>query len=245
MILKNKIILITGGSGLLGKAFIDDIKKKGGVPINLDINNVDDLGNNVLNLDINNNDSIDRVIEIVMNKYSKVDGLVNNAYPKTSDWGNRFENVETNSFSKNIDMQLSRIFAITKPVTQVMKKQKKGSIVHIASIYGIVGNDFNVYKGTNLTSPVAYSAIKGGLINLSRYLASYLGSENIRSNCVSPGGVFNNQNSTFVKQYSEKVPLGRMANADDIAPTVSFLLSDESNYVTGQNIAIDGGWTAI
>jgi len=245
MILENKIILVTGGSGLLGKSFIEDINKKGGIAINLDINNINDIDNNTLNLDVTCDKSIKESLELIMNKYSRIDGLVNNAYPRTLDWGNKFEDITTKSFSDNIDMQLSRIFAISKPVLDIMKKQKSGSLVHIASIYGIVGNDFSVYENTELTSPAAYSAIKGGLINFSRYLASYFGKYNVRSNCVSPGGVFNNQNKTFVGQYSQKVPLKRMANPNDIAPTVSFLLSSESNYITGQNIAVDGGWTAI
>ena len=245
MILENKIILVTGGSGLLGKSFIEDINKKGGIAINLDINNINDIDNNTLNLDVTCDKSIKESLELIMNKYSRIDGLVNNAYPRTLDWGNKFEDITTKSFSDNIDMQLSRIFAISKPVLDIMKKQKSGSLVHIASIYGIVGNDFSVYENTELTSPAAYSAIKGGLINFSRYLASYFGKYNLRSNCVSPGGVFNNQNKTFVGQYSQKVPLKRMANPNDIAPTVSFLLSSESNYITGQNIAVDGGWTAI
>jgi len=245
MILQNKIILVTGGSGLLGKSFIEDINKKGGVAINLDINNINDIDNNTLNLDVTCDKSIKESLELIMNKYSRIDGLVNNAYPRTLDWGNKFEDIKTKSFSDNVDMQLSRIFAISKPVLDIMKKQKSGSLVHIASIYGIVGNDFSVYENTELTSPAAYSAIKGGLINFSRYLASYFGKYNLRSNCVSPGGVFNNQNKTFVGQYSQKVPLKRMANPNDIAPTVSFLLSSESNYITGQNIAVDGGWTAI
>ena len=245
MILENKIILVTGGSGLLGKSFIEDINKKGGIAINLDINNINDIDNNTLNLDVTCDKSIKESLELIMNKYSRIDGLVNNAYPRTLDWGNKFEDITTKSFSDNIDMQLSRIFAISKPVLDIMKKQKSGSLVHIASIYGIVGNDFSVYESTELTSPAAYSAIKGGLINFSRYLASYFGKYNVRSNCVSPGGVFNNQNKTFVGQYSQKVPLKRMANPNDIAPTVSFLLSSESNYITGQNIAVDGGWTAI
>ena len=126
-----------------------------------------------------------------------------------------------------------------------MKKQGSGSLVHIASIYGMVGNDFTVYANTPLTSPVAYSAIKGGLINFSRYLASYFGKYNVRSNCVSPGGIFNHQNEVFVKQYEYKVPMNRMGTPQDIAPAVSFLLSDEARYITGQNIAIDGGWTAV
>ncbi|MDA9106959.1 SDR family oxidoreductase [Flavobacteriaceae bacterium] len=245
MILENKIILVTGGSGLLGKSFIEDINKKGGIAINLDINNINDIDNNTLNLDVTCDKSIKESLELIINKYSRIDGLVNNAYPRTLDWGNKFEDIKTKSFSDNVDMQLSRIFAISKPVLDIMKKQKSGSLVHIASIYGIVGNDFGVYENTELTSPAAYSAIKGGLINFSRYLASYFGKYNLRSNCVSPGGVFNNQNKTFVGQYSQKVPLKRMANPNDIAPTVSFLLSSESNYITGQNIAVDGGWTAI
>ena len=245
MILENKIILVTGGSGLLGKSFIEDINKKGGIAINLDINNINDIDNNTLNLDVTCDKSIKESLDLIMNKYSRIDGLVNNAYPRTVDWGNKFEDIKTKSFSDNVDMQLSRVFAISKPVLDIMKKQKSGSLVHIASIYGIVGNDFSVYENTELTSPAAYSAIKGGLINFSRYLASYFGKYNLRSNCVSPGGVFNNQNKTFVGQYSQKVPLKRMANPNDIAPTVSFLLSSESNYITGQNIAVDGGWTAI
>ena len=245
MILENKIILVTGGSGLLGKSFIQDINKKGGIAINLDINNINDIDNNTLNLDVTCDKSIKESLELIINKYSRIDGLVNNAYPRTLDWGNKFEDIKTKSFSDNVDMQLSRIFAISKPVLDIMKKQKSGSLVHIASIYGIVGNDFSVYENTELTSPAAYSAIKGGLINFSRYLASYFGKYNLRSNCVSPGGVFNNQNKTFVGQYSQKVPLKRMANPNDISPTVSFLLSSESNYITGQNIAVDGGWTAI
>ena len=245
MILKNKIILVTGGSGLLGKSFIKDIIKKGGIAINLDINNINDIHNNTLNLDVNCDKSINESIDLIMSKYSRIDGLVNNAYPRTLDWGNKFEDTNTKSFSDNIDMQLSRIFAVSKPILDIMKKQKSGSLVHIASIYGMVGNDFSIYENTGLTSPAAYSAIKGGLINFSRYLSSYFGKYNLRSNCVSPGGVFNNQNKTFVDQYSKKVPLKRMAKPNDIAPTVSFLLSSESNYITGQNIAVDGGWTAI
>ena len=245
MILENKIILVTGGSGLLGKSFIEDINKKGGIAINLDINNINDIDNNTLNLDVTCDKSIKESLDLIMSKYSRIDGLVNNAYPRTVDWGNKFEDIKTKSFSDNVDMQLSRVFAISKPVLDIMKKQKSGSLVHIASIYGIVGNDFSVYENTELTSPAAYSAIKGGLINFSRYLASYFGKYNLRSNCVSPGGVFNNQNKIFVGQYSQKVPLKRMANPNDISPTVSFLLSSESNYITGQNIAVDGGWTAI
>ena len=213
MILKDKVILVTGGSGLLGRSFIDNIHKKGGVAVNLDINNIDNQEKSIFQLDITDDSSIKNVIQSVMAKYGQIDGLVNNAYPRTTDWGNSFENVSPASFSNNVDMQLSRIFAISKPVLEIMKKQNSGSIVHIASVYGIVGNDFTVYENTDLTSPVAYSAIKGGLINLSRYLASYFGKFNVRSNWCSPGGIFDNQNPTFVRQYEDKVPMKRMGKS--------------------------------
>ncbi len=245
MILKDKIIVVTGGNGLLGKAYIRDIIKKGGIPINLDINHETDMKLNNIKFDLTNDNSIRDSIDDIMNKYGTIDGLVNNAYPRTKDWGNKFEDVTPESFSKNVDIQLSRIFALSKPILEIMKNQKGGSLVNIASIYGVVGNDFTVYDNTPLTSAPAYSAIKGGLINFTRFIASYFGKYNVRCNCVSPGGIFDNQNATFVKQYEYKVPMKRMGTPEDIAPSVSFLLSNESKYITGQNIIVDGGWTAI
>jgi len=126
-----------------------------------------------------------------------------------------------------------------------MKDQRHGSVVNIASIYGTVGPDFSIYEGTNMTMPAAYSAIKGGVINFTRYLASYYGSYNIRVNCISPGGIFDKQSPNFVNKYESKVPLRRMGLPEDISPAVGFLLAQESSYITGQNIIIDGGWTAI
>ena len=126
-----------------------------------------------------------------------------------------------------------------------MAKQKSGSIINMTSIYGVVGPDFSVYSGTSMTMPAAYSAIKGALVNFTRYLASYFGPEQIRINAVSPGGIFDNQNEIFVDNYCNKVPMRRLGTPEDIAPTVAFLLSEDSKYITGQNIIIDGGWTSI
>jgi NAD(P)-dependent dehydrogenase (short-subunit alcohol dehydrogenase family) len=126
-----------------------------------------------------------------------------------------------------------------------MKVQQFGSIVNIASIYGVVGNDFTVYEGTDLKTAAPYSAIKGGLINFTRYIASYYGRYGIRANCVSPGGIFDKQNPVFVENYEKKVPMKRMGTPEDIAPSVSFMLSDDAKYITGQNLVVDGGWTAI
>ena len=126
-----------------------------------------------------------------------------------------------------------------------MVKQKTGSVVNIASTYGIVAPDFTIYDGTEMTSPAAYAAIKGGIINMTKYFASYLGKHNVRFNCVSPGGIFDNQNPIFVANYEKKVPLKRMGKPVDIAPSISFLLSDDAGYITGHNLVVDGGWTII
>mgnify|MGYP000570870335 FL=1 len=145
---------------------------------------------------------------------------------------------------KNVDLQLNSTFLCCQLVLEIMKKQKSGSIVNMASIYGVVGPDFSIYNGTTMTMPAAYSAIKGGVVNFTRYLACYFGPHSIRINSVSPGGVFNNQESVFVENYVKNVPLRRMALPNDISPAVAFLLSDNSSYLTGQNIIIDGGWTS-
>ncbi len=241
----NKIIVVTGGSGLLGQAIIKQVRNEGGIAINADISHLTNLSDGLVNCDVTDSISVQRCIKILINEFGKIDGWVNNAYPRTDDWGDYFEDIKFSSWKSNIDMQLSSVFICCQEVLKVMKVQKYGSIVNIASIYGLVGPDFNIYEGTNMTMPAAYSAIKGGVINFTRYLASYYGSFQIRVNCVSPGGIFNNQSSNFVNNYEKNVPLKRMGLPEDISPTVTFLLGKEASYITGQNIIIDGGWTAI
>ena len=124
-----------------------------------------------------------------------------------------------------------------------MTKQGNGSIVNMGSVYGVTAPDFKIYEETNITMPAAYSAIKGGLIQFSKYLAAYFGKNGVRVNLVSPGGVINGQHKKFTERYEQKVPLGRMAIPGDIASAVSFLLSDRSSYITGQNLIVDGGFT--
>ena len=245
MKLKDKVIIVTGGSGLIGKEIIKYLNNENAIAINADILVETDLDKRQIRCDITSQTSINDTIAAIVDKYGRIDGLVNNAYPRTKDWSAKFEDISFKSWQQNIDMQLNSVFIFCQKVLDQMKIQKSGVIVNMASIYGIVGNDFSLYEGLNMTSASAYSAIKGGIINFSRYLASYYGKNNIRVNCVSPGGIFDNQNPEFVKRYNNKVPMGRMGNPEDIAPAVSFLLSDESQYITGQNLVVDGGWTAI
>jgi NAD(P)-dependent dehydrogenase (short-subunit alcohol dehydrogenase family) len=243
--MKDKVIIVTGGSGLLGKAIVADLKEKGATVINADINVEKDLASGTYYCDVTSIESIKETVEKVNSHFGRIDGLVNNAYPRTKDWGTSFENMTADSLKDNVDWQLNSYILFCQEVLKIMKIQKSGSIVNMTSIYGVVGNDFTIYEGTNLNPPAAYSAIKGGLINVTRYLASKYGEFGLRVNCISPGGIFDHQPEVFVKAYEKKVPMKRMGNPEDISPCVSFLLANDSKYITGHNLIVDGGWTAI
>jgi NAD(P)-dependent dehydrogenase (short-subunit alcohol dehydrogenase family) len=242
--LLDKIIIVTGGSGLLGKEIIKNLESKGAIAINADINVITDFEKHTNNVDITSEESISNAIKWVVNTFGKIDGLVNNAYPRTKDWGTKFEDITYESWQKNVDIQMNSTFLFIQKIMPELLKTK-GSIVNMTSIYGVVGNDLTIYENTSINTAAPYSAIKGGVINFTRYLASYYGRQGVRVNCVSPGGIFDNQHETFVANYEKKVPMGRMGNPDDIAPAVSFLLSDDAKYITGQNLIVDGGWTVI
>ena len=243
--LKDKIILVTGGSGLIGREIVADIRKRGGICINGDICVETNLNAGTFHLDMTNEDSLIEFINSAKVKFGRIDGLVNSGYPRTKDWGEFFENIPIESWRKNIDMQLNSCFILCQHVLQIMKEQGYGSVVNIGSIYGVVGNDFTIYEGYGGTSPAAYSAIKGGIINFSRYLASYYGKYNVRVNVVSPGGIIDKQLPSFIERYSQKSLLKRMGKPEEIAPAVSFMLSDDASFITGHNLMVDGGWTAI
>ena len=255
--LSDKVVVITGGAGLIGRSFVKAVIANGGTAIIADVDEV--AGNNVkdelsaemdtvriefLKVDITSKSSIQEMIEIILSKHERIDALVNNAYPRNENYGRKFEDVEYEDFCENLSLHLGGYFLMSQEVSRVMVKQKSGVIVYIASIYGFMAPRFELYENTDFTSPVEYSAIKGGLLSLTKYLASYLGKHGIRVNALSPGGVHNNQAESFVAQYSKKTIIGNgMAEPDDLTGALIFLLSDASQYVTGQNIVVDGGWS--
>lgn len=242
--LQGRNIIVTGGNGLLGREICNDIRSKGGVALNFDISHSEDIETNFI-ADITNPDSISSALSRAEQKFEAIHGLVNNAYPRTKDWGASFEELTYDSLRTNVDWQMNSYLNMCKSIIPMLRKIGGGAVVNMTSIYGVVGNDFSIYQGTNMEPPMAYAAIKGGLINATRYLASKYGKEGIRFNCVSPGGIFDNQPEDFVNAYENKVPMSRMGTPKDIAPAVSFLLSDQAQYITGLNMIVDGGWTAI
>lgn len=242
--LERKVIVVTGSSGLLGNRLIERLKSMGAEAVGLDIN-IKNQSDHEFYVDISDEHSVNTSVQRIIKKFGKIDGWVNNAYPRTSDWGNKFEDIEVDSWRKNVDDHLNGYFICCKAVLEQMKNQKYGSLINMSSIYGLLGPDFSVYGDTGMTMPAAYAAIKGGLNNLTRYLASYYGPHNIRVNTISPGGVFDNQPSQFVEKYNKRVPMRRMATTEDIMPSIIFLLSEEASYITGHNLVVDGGWTII
>ncbi len=242
--LKDKVIVITGGEGLLGKEIILRLKNAGAIVISADIE-ISSANDENIFLDITKENSINNAIADTVKKFGKIDGWVNNAYPRTKDWGSKLEDIPSESWRRNIDMHLNGYFFCARAALEQMKKQGFGSLINMSSIYGVVAPDFSIYEGTNMTMPAAYAAIKGGIINLTRYFAAYYGPFNVRVNSVSPGGIFDNQDKIFVANYIKKTPLRRMGMTGDVASSIHFLLSDDSAYITGHNLVVDGGWSII
>ncbi|MBU1012558.1 MAG: SDR family oxidoreductase [Bacteroidetes bacterium] len=155
----------------------------------------------------------------------------------------KFEEYPLDLWQKAIDINLTGAFLFAREIGKVLKEGGGGSLINIASIYGVVGPDHRIYEDQPFSSFPAYSATKAGIIGLTRWLATWWAKENIRVNCVSPGGVYNGHNQKFVEAYINRTPMGRMADREDITGILVYLLSDSSRYCTGQNIVVDGGLT--
>jgi NAD(P)-dependent dehydrogenase (short-subunit alcohol dehydrogenase family) len=263
--IKNRNIVITGSSGLLGSQYANILSASGANVILVDL---DSIKNKKLErslrkkyrtkarsyiTDISNLQEVKKLAKNVLRDFKKIDGLVNNAAftskaaKEESDnpYGS-FENFPIKIWQKSIDVNLTGVFFCSQAFGKIMIKQGKGVIVNIASTYGLVGADQRIYGKSGLNLPISYAATKGAVVNMTKYLAAYWSGKNIRVNTLSPGGVLDvtYQDKKFIKKYSERTILGRMARKDEYNGAMLFLISDASSYMTGANLIIDGGWTA-
>lgn len=247
-----KVVLITGCAGHIGSAVCQKFLNAGAVVIGMDINSeTKHMKTTVgafefLQVDLEDNSDIVKSCAYLAKKYRQLDVVINNAAfvgtSSLSGWGVPFEQQTIETWRRAVDVNLTSVFSICQQTYGMLKNSKSASIINIGSIYANLGPDWNLYEGTSMSNPAAYSASKGGVVQLTRWLATTL-KPNIRVNTISPGGIYRGQPESFVKKFVERTPLGRMATEEDIIGTILFLSSDLSAYITGQNINVDGGWS--
>lgn len=251
-LIQNKIVVITGGAGLLGKEFCQAIAANGAIAVmaEYDLSVAEKVCNALRNshivpaqVDITNKDSVAALITTISEKYGKIDALVNSAYPRNKNYGKHFFDVEYEDFCENLGMNLGGYFLTSQLFAKYFYKQGYGNIINLASIYGVIAPRFQIYDNTPMTSAVEYAAIKSGLIHLTKYMAKYFKGKHIRVNTISLGGIEDRQPEPFLKAYKEFCLNKGMLDAKDVSGTVLFLLSDLSEYVNGQNIVVDDGFT--
>lgn len=254
--LKDKVVVITGGAGLIGKEFVKAVIENGGIAIIADIN--EQIGEEVkeniskelntsnidfIKLDITSKESLNNCLNYLDKKYKRIDALVNNAYPRNKNYGRHFFDVEYSDFVENLGLNLGGYFTASQQFANYFENQGNGNIVNISSIYGVVAPKFEVYDNTSMTMPVEYAAIKSGLIHLTKYMAKYFKGMNIKVNALSPGGIFDRQPEAFLAKYKEQCLNKGMLDKGDMKGTLVYLLSDMSQYVNGQNIVVDDGFS--
>ena len=250
--LKNKNIIVTGSEGLIGKSIVKNLIRNKAKVFLIDIKKTNnDKIKNYYYCDLTNKDLVSQLSKKIIKKAKYINGLINCAsvQDKIEDKKNflnsKFENLSIESWDHMIKGNLNSLFICSQVFGKYLIKKKNSFIINFSSTYGMVAPDNSIYKNKFnkqiFYKNPAYPASKGAVISFTKYLAAYWGNKGLRVNCISPGGVKNNQDKLFIKKYSEKTILKRMANVDDISNTVNFLASDDSNYITGANIVVDGG----
>lgn len=256
--LSGKVVVLTGASGLLGRKYTEGFCMSGANVALCDINYTkckelkEDLEKKydskilAIRVDITDQASVKSMVRKVIKEFSKIDVLVNNAvYPEgRKERSIPFEEFPTNLLNKIIAVNINGMILCCQHVGKIMKKQRSGVIINVSSIYGLVAADQRIYGKSGLNSTAAYAITKSAILNLTRYLASYWSKTGIRVNSISLGGVESGQDLEFIKRYSHKTMLGRMAKTDEYVGSVLYLASDASAYMTGSNLVVDGGWTA-
>ena len=251
--IKNKLVLITGGAGRIGSSFTKEVLKSGGKVI---ISDKDSSKGKALEEELSSpkavflkSDTTDvRSIDALISKAEKtfdqpIDCSVHCAYPTSSGWGSSFEQLNPESLKEDLFFQLGGAIIFSQRIIDHFLKNGGGNLVHISSIQGVTTPKFDQYKGTQMNSPIEYSAIKSGVIAITRYLAKYYKNKNIRVNCISPGGILDGQPESFLYNYAKNCNSKGMLDSKDLSGALTFLLSESSQFINGQNIIVDDGWS--
>jgi len=253
--LDGKVVVVSGGAGVIGRCFVRGVAEKGGVAVAADID-LDaaeclarELGQDcpgrieAVRLDITSKDSICALISDLRQRHGRIDAVINNAYPRNSNYGRKLEDVTYADFCENVDMHLGGYFLTAQQFCLAFKELGGGNVINMSSIYGTMVPRFGVYDGTPMTMPVEYAAIKSAVVQLTRYFAQYFKGAGIRVNCLSPGGILADQPAGFLNAYNGHCASKGMLAPQDVLGALLFLLSDESKFMTGQNLLVDDGFS--
>ncbi|WP_413391307.1 oxidoreductase [Prochlorococcus marinus] len=254
--LKGKNILIMGAAGRLGFAivqkcleydcknvFLSDFNEADLISKSKKINVKKFQRIHLIKSDITNEKEIIDLLEKCKKLVPIIDGAVQCAYPRSAGWGTKIENLRQEDLQEDLNSQLGGSIIFSKHIMKLFVDQKRGSLVHISSIMGINAPKFYNYEGTEMHSPIEYTAIKAAIIAITKWLAKYYFNKGVRVNCVSPGGILDKQNQKFLDKYRLSCNNIGMLNSSDLSDAIVFLLSDVSRAVTGQNLIIDDGWS--
>ena len=253
----SRVIVITGGAGHLGRAIAEGVLADGGIAVLLDrdARTIEDWAQGREDedriagfaCDLASEAARAETVKAICDRFDRVDALVNNAAfvgdSNLSGWVVPFAEQSIATWRAALEVNLTAPFHLAQLLHEALRRSENGGIVNIASLYGIVGPDMSLYEGTGMGNPAAYAASKGGLIQLTRWMATVLAPD-IRVNAVSPGGLSRGQPESFRTRYEAKTPLGRMGREEDIVGAVQYLCSPAARWVTGQNIVVDGGFSA-
>jgi NAD(P)-dependent dehydrogenase (short-subunit alcohol dehydrogenase family) len=257
MDLTGRRAIVTGAAGNLGRVIADVLAELGADLVIVDrpgsplwalaqeLRSMHSVGVDCRECDLESDESRNGLVADLNRDYQEISVLVNNAaFVGTSEltgWGVPFHEQTVETWRRALEVNLTAAFGLCQGLHGMMARATGASIINVGSIYGLHGPDWGLYEGTSMANPAAYGASKGGLLQLTRWLATTV-APRVRVNAISPGGIFRNQPETFVARYEKRTPLGRMATEDDFRGVIAYLSSDLSGYVTGQNIQVDGGF---
>jgi NAD(P)-dependent dehydrogenase (short-subunit alcohol dehydrogenase family) len=250
--LDRKVILITGGYGYLGKAIVNSLCYHGAAVIvggkkESEFLKIFTPGSSLsfIEMDVSDSQSINKAIIDIYTRYGKIDVLINNAFYSI---GQSPENMTDDEWNTGIEGTLGSVFKCIRAIIPLIKKQGMGKIINVSSMYGMVSPDFEIYQDfESLLNPPHYGAAKAGILQLTRYYANYLGKYGVQVNSITPGPFPSEEvqkKTQFIERLAQKTALGQIAKPEDLAGAFVFLSSDAANFITGQNIIVDGGWTS-